>query len=250
MERTRFWSRVGQWFQGVNGVSDGDGGRSAADRDANVAERSGDDEAPSDPSKHGAASRWNLLGRTSAQAAGLGQLNEQLREMSEAWRAFRAEEAERFAAARQVIDDIRKTLNEIAAGVDAQRGLTERVAGRTDDQTACARRSEQSLAQLPKIAEAQQALMASLTQHLELSRQTTEKATGAIDQLHTTLAAIGESIQSSAEAVEEVRRVSSQGTEEVAELIRGEARRMMWFAIAVIALLALGIVAGWIAVFR
>lgn len=249
MERTRFWSRVGQWFQGVDSASDENGGRSARP-EAGVGPTAGDDVPQSDAARSAVAARWTVLGRTSARSAEAEQLHVHLREMAEESRATHVRQAEAFTSARRILDDVRKLLAEIAAGAEVHRGLMERVAGRTDDQAACARRSEQSLSQLPKMADTQQALMASLTQHLELSRQTTEKAAGAIERLHATLAEIGAEVAASAEAVEELRRGSSESENAIVGLIRTEARRIIWFAGAAIGVLVISGVAGWIAVFR
>ncbi len=148
MEKTGFWSRVGQWIQGT--------GRE------DLEPRFEADESPPDhplgrldgrpPTKQrrthdGSAHRlWSRLGGASVRADRLEQLFAKFVEVTESIRAHLERQTLRSEEMARSLSQLDHGVGELSTTSRSQQDLFEPIAARIHDQAACTARIEQTLA--------------------------------------------------------------------------------------------------------
>ncbi len=252
MEKGKFWSRMGQWFQGTGRQGlDPDLGSEATSQDRLQDGPDGRRAAKPRRTNDGSGTRvWLRLGGASARADRLEQFHTRLVELAESIRTHVERQAGQSEAAAISLNRLADKIMQLCEESQSRRAMLERIVSGINEQAASTKRIEQSLSQLPQLAEGQRTTMVSLAQHLDLSRQTNEKGAATLDQFQRTLVALGEGINASAGALNDLRADTIDRQERLAAVVHQHARRMTWFAAAAIALLTATAASSWIALLR
>ncbi len=252
MEKTGFWSRVGQWIQGT-GREDLEPRFEADDSPPDHPHGRLDGRPTTKPRRthDGSAHRlWSRLGGASVRADRLEQLFTKFVELTESIGAHLERQSLLSEEMARSLSQLDHGVGELSTTSRSQQVLLEQIAARMHDQAACTARIEQTLAPLPQRIQEHRDTMVSIARYLESSRQANEKGVAAMEQFQRTLTTLVEGVQASAGALNDLRTDALERQERLSAGAERQSRRLTWFAATAVALLVIGAAAGWVAVFR
>ncbi len=111
-----------------------------------------------------------------------------------------------------------------------------------------AKRVEESLSQLPKLADAQRETMVSIGRQLNVSREAGERMVDTVRDVGQTVTKVGEATEASTRNIQEMRWDAAARDERVAVLLEEQTRRFAIFAWVAIGLAVVAVAAGVYAV--
>ena len=252
MEKTGFWSRVGQWIQGT-GREDLQPRFEADESPPDHPLGRLDGRPPTKPRRthDGLAHRlWSRLGGASVRADRLEQLFTKFVDLTESIGAHLERQTLRSEEMARSLSQLNYGVGELSTTLQSQQALHEQIAARIHDQAACTARVEETLASLTPRIQEHRDTMVSIARHLESSRQANEKGAAAMEQFQRALTTLVEGVQASAGALNDLRTDALERQERLSAGVERQSRRLTWFAATAVALLAIGAAAGWVAVFR
>ena len=252
MERTKFWSRVGHWFAGT--------GRATASASADQAGPAPAPEAPParsslpDPAlitAEGGSGPISKL-RASRSSSSLNRIEETYRELAQ-W----MEKIERQLGAQtdhtgritQLLDRLATGLANVPARTQQQAELLTAIREDASTQVACAKRVEESVSQLPQIADAQRETMVSIGRQLGLAREASDRMAATVAENHEVLGRLGEAMDASTKALQEMRWDVSARDAQISALLTEHTRRFTQFAWCAIGLAAVAATIACLALF-
>ncbi|MGD2109266.1 MAG: hypothetical protein PVI86_07725 [Phycisphaerae bacterium] len=119
----------------------------------------------------------------------------------------------------------------------------------TAEQLVCLKRIEESLSQLPQIADAQRETMVSVARQLDLAREASEKAASTNAQCKEVLDRLGEATNASTKTLQEMRWDVSARDAQISSLLSEHTRRFTWFAWSAIGVATVAAILGLVALF-
>ncbi len=197
MEPTRLWTRMGSWFRHAvradNGDAGDDGVSALAVSDGNSVEMT------VRPSPDGDGTRRR--GGGSDRGSGL----EEMKELIDSTRTHLAEQTQSVAAIRAALDRVTESLARIASDSPRQADLLEGMASRIDAGASAAKKAEESLSELPRIADAQRETMVSVARQLDLLHGSAERSAGALTEFRASVSHLGEAGDANLVALADLR---------------------------------------------
>ena len=258
VEKPTFWSRVGHWLRS-SGELDGTVSRSESEQrrpaESTATEQSSSvsTETPvsGDGAKEGAASAMRL--RTGRHGLDLARLEEQQARAAELMEAIRDHLASQNEQSKQIGVSLEELAKHVALLSDASGSQLDQFHRINEEVTvggACAKRIEQSLSQLPQIADAQRETMVSIGRQLDVLRDTSSGVAKTLEGFGEAVSRLSEAGGASAEVLKSLRTDSAARGERIAALIEEQTKRLTVFASVAIAVAAIAAVLGLVALFR
>jgi len=244
MERTKLWKRVGNWLKPVSGRS---GNSTDEPRVSSAAVPEVDGEV---------ASRTNggsSLFRRSRANPQLERLEAQYTRVVDLIGSVQTHLGQQRERAERMADSLDRLAQSLSYLPDASRNQLEALAGIKDQLAsdgAGLRRLEESIAQLPQIADAQRETMVAIAGHLETSRETTAKVVGALDGFQESMAHVGEATSATGRAIEKIRWDQAARDERLTAILQQQTKRFSTFATAAFVLAAIATVSAIVALYR
>lgn len=241
MERTGFWTRMGQWFKSIS-AGDGysDGGNGEPHPPGNGA--NGSHGEPGSTISRLRNPRAASLERLEQEYARVVKLIESVQKHLEE----HSDRSERIASA---LDTLAGNLSHVPDASRTQIDLLAKIGEKLSADAATSRNLEQSLSQLPRLADAQRETMVAIGRQLEASRESSERVATMLDGFHKGLAQVAESTSATGRALEKTRFDSSTRDERLAAILQEQSKRLTTFAVAAISLASVAALASVIAMF-
>jgi len=252
VERTKFWSRVGHWFAGADRAT----ASASADPASPVPNPEGapPTSSPPDPAliaTEGGSGPISKL-RASRSSPSVNRLEETYRELAQ-W----MEKIERHLGAQtdhteriaQLLDRLATGLANVPARTQQQAELLTAIREDASIQVGCAKRVEESVSQLPQIADAQRETMVSIGRQLDLAREASERVAATIAENHEVLGKLGEATNASVKALQEMRWDVSARDAQISALLTEHTKRFTQFAFCAIGLAAIAATIACLALF-
>lgn len=253
MEKVRFWSRVGGWLK-RSGRPIEDGGEGGIVEPFGFAPAttgnppgSAQTQASDEPSKP--LSRFRLP----RPGSNLQRLEEEYGRMVnlvdaiETHLGAQAKQSEKMARS---LDRLAENLSHVPDASRKELELLSTISESAGSSAASAKRTEDGLLQLPRIADAQRESMVSLRQQLDVSQQTDERVAGAMGEVQQAVTKMGEATNASAKGLQDMRWEASACAEHVVKLLEAQTKRLTIFACSAIALALVAAAVGTFALFR
>lgn len=244
MERTRFWSRVGHWFRAAN-HPDGDGGGSGG-----IAEM----ESASPRLTQAVTGVEPLQDPPIPQAAQLEIERERLDEAYSRILDLIASIRNHLELQDQRAERMAPTVDRLATGLanipEAARTQVELLSGITkhlENDADRAKRIEGLLSQLPHLADAQRETMVSVARQLDLAMEISGRQTGVLEECQGALSHLGDLATESTAALGKLYAESTEKEERLVRLITVQTSRLTLFCGAAIAVAAVAVVLGLLA---
>ncbi len=253
MQKARFWSRVGGWLRRPS-------------RPAEDADESGMVEpfgfAPATTAKPPGSVQAHMTEETSKPlsrfrfarpGSNLLRLEEEYSRMVnlidsiETHLGAQAKQSEKMARS---LDRLAENLSHIPETSRRELELLSTISESAGTSAASAKRTEDGLVQLPRIADAQRESMVSLRQQLDASQQTDERVAGAMGGVQEAVTKMGEATDASAKGLRDMRWEASACAEHVIKLVEAQTKRLTIFACSAIALALVAAAVGTFALFR
>lgn len=241
MERTGFWTRMGQWFKSISageGLSDQ---RHELQAPGNGAHGSSHDDPNGSAISRPRNPRANLE-RLEQEYSRVVKLIESVQKHLEE----HSDRSERIATA---LDKLAGNLSHVPDASRTQIDLLAKIGEKLSADAATSRNLEQSLSQLPRLADAQRETMVAIGRQLEASRESSERVASMLDGFHKGLAQVAESTSATGRALEKTRFDSSTRDERLAAILQEQSKRLTTFAVAAISLASVAALASVIAMF-
>ncbi len=155
------------------------------------------------------------------------------------------------ARSKEAADALGRLAESLAHLPDAskmQLAIVSRISEQMASDALIGKRLEESLSQLPAIADAQRETMVTIGRRLDASREVTERVVATLDGVNDSVVRVGEAAAATARALEKVRWDAAARDEQLAHVLREQTRRLtmctaaalvLAFTAAAIALIAL-----------
>ncbi len=197
MEPARLWTRMGSWFRHAvrtNGDEAADVGLSALsvsdDGGAGAAIR---------PSPDGDGARRRGGGPDRSGGA------DEMKELVESVRADLTAQTQSVEAVRVTLERVAELLERVAGDSPQLAELLTGMAGQIDAGAAASKKAEESLSELPRIADAQRETMVSVARQLDLLHGSAERSAGALTEFKGSVTHLGEAGDATLAALSELR---------------------------------------------
>ncbi len=253
LAKTKFWSRVGHWISGSGRseereAMDQQAGPLAPRSSGHVEVESGS-AAPLAEQASAAVSRLKFT-RSSPNPDRLEEEHARVATLIDAMQRHLSSQAESSEALARWQDELVQSLSQVPETSRKHLELLTAISDAVSLNAAGAKRVEESLVQLPQLADAQRETMVSIAGQLDLSRQTTERVAGAIEGFQQVLIKLGETSEMSTRTLQHMRLDAAAGEERVAELLEQQSKRLVVFAWSALGLCVVAAVLGLVALFR
>ncbi len=244
MERKKLWTKVGDWFKpasGSHGISvddsqitdsldsDGKGNRTVS--------------SPAGSSLFRRSRRNPQLDRLEAEYARVVDLMGSV----QTHLSDQGVRGERMAGS---LDSLAESLSYVPDASRAQLDALGAIKDQLATDGAGLRRLEESIAQLPQIADAQRETMVAIARDLEESRETTAKVVGTLDGFRESMSQVGEASSATGRAIEKIRWDQAARDERLTAILQQQTKRLSAFTTAAFVLAAVATVASVVALFR
>lgn len=236
MERTGFWTRMGQWFKSISA------GEGFSDDNTAVGNGANGSHDPAGSAITRVRNPRANLERLEQEYGRVVKLIESVQKHLEE----HGDRSERIAAA---LDKLAGTLSHVPDASRTQIDLLAKIGEKLSADAATSRNLEQSLSQLPRLADAQRETMVAIGRQLEASRESSERVATMLDGFHKGLAQVAESASATGRALEKTRWDSSTRDERLAAILQEQSKRLTTFAVAAISLASVAALASVIAMF-
>lgn len=243
MERTKLWTKVGNWFKP-------DSGR---DRESAGNSRISGSPIPGQQSSEISRSEGSSLFRRSRTNPQLERLEAEYTRVVDligSVQTHLGEQRERADRMAGSLDSLAESLTHFPDASRAQLDALAAIKDQLASDGAGLHRLEESIAQLPQIADAQRETMVTIARHLEESRETTAKVVGTLDGFRESMAQVGEATSATGRAIEKIRWDHAARDERLTAILQQQAKRLSTFATAAFVLAAVATVAVVVALFR
>lgn len=231
MEKTGFWTRVGQWFKSVNAMGgDADLGGSPLDPDSGLDSNDGQHE--------GVRAPVTVPARRMHRASGLERLEEEyarIVNLMDRVQKHMEEQGERSQRMADSLDRLNETLASLPQATAEQSQLLARMDQRLASEAASLRKLEDELCQLPALADAQREAMVSIHRQLEASRDGSQKLNATLGEFRDGLGRLTEATGATGRALEKVSGEAVAREDRLARILELQGKRFTVFAIAAIA---------------
>ena len=128
--------------------------------------------------------------------------------------------------------------------------LLSRISEAAQADAASAKRVEEGLLQLPQLADGQRETMVSIGRQLDLSRQTNERIADTMEGFQQAITSLGETVEASSKALQEMRWDATAREERVASLLQHQTRWLVTFGWSAIGFAAIAAIVGLIVLLR
>ena len=248
MEKTSFWSRVGDMLRrpGRAVGSRGDGRSAGLSGTASMTDSDTGDPGIRPP----IASKRHLARR---EAGGREPLEEGftrvvgLVESIQAHFKLQDERAERMAAS---FDRIAESLAQVPEASQTQVESLREIREQLQAGTAWTKRIEDSLSELPRMADAQRETMVSMGRQLEVLREADDRGTEVMGELGQSMSRLEDAAKASTGVLKDMHTDSAAREERMTGLVREQTRQLMRFALAAIVLAAVAALVSVVALLR
>lgn len=253
VQKMRFWTRVGHWLKGsgrpVNyEVEDPATGPLESRASPNPSIQDG----VQTPLTEDRSSPVTKL-RLSRSGPGLERLEEEYArvvKLIDAVQEHLASQADRSEMMARSLERLAESLAFVPEASRRQLELLSAISETVAADAACAKRVEESLSQLPGIADAQRETMVSIGRQLDSSRQTSDRIATTTDSLQQAVTRLGEATDASAKVTEEMHRDTRSNDQRVATLLQEQSKRFALFAWSAVGLAAVAAALGLFALLR
>lgn len=253
MEKQTFWSRVGHWFKRSPrpvgyGPENAPAGALEPTSGVDGDIRSAPDAASATEAR-GSLSRF----RFSRSGPNLERLDEEYARvvnLMESIQTHLAAQAERSDIMARSLDRLAEGLAQVPDASRKHLELLSTMSEAVAAGAASAKRVEESLIQLPQLADAQRETMVSIGRQLDLSRQTSGRVADTMDQSREAITKLSEATGASTKTLQEMHQEAGVRDERAAFLLQEQTKRLVMFAWSAIGLAVVVAVVGLIALFR
>jgi len=238
MEGVGFWSRVGHWFKRGDSLIE----------DRLPGNGSGDDGdmpriIPSRRDGNGSGGTSKLRGfRSDTRPDRLAADHERLVSLMESVRQHLESQGERSERMAASLDRLAESLAHLPAVSETQSGLLRTISESLAAEAAVTKRIEEGLSQVPRIADAQRETMVAMGRQLDVTRQTSDRVGGAVEDVRKAITDLGEVTGSSSKTMQEIWSQASMREERLSLLVAEQTRRLTWFACSAIGLAGIAVV--------
>ncbi len=246
MERTSFWSRVGGWLRHSNRSTLG--ARVFQERNyAQTMNRNGRDTTSTFHENPLGGATGIIRGKATRRQRdeGLAKLGTVLDSLQKHFDTHEqrsgtiAESLEKLAAHLAPIPETSKAHSELLGAI--RDGL--------EAHAARAKRIDESLSQLPQLADLQRETFVSIGRQLEVSRQTSERVAEVLNRFQQAVTVFGDATTASTAALREIQTDSAVKQQQMVKVLEDQTKRFTFFAgVAIAAALlvaVLGLAAAW-----
>jgi len=246
MEKTRFWSRVGDWFKHSH--------RSVALVEA----LSYAPEAPHtavDGNGHAVTDRFTESAvairspKRPVEARGPEDRYAKIEALVDSLQEHFVVQDTRSEKIAASLERLAVSLAHLPEVSKAQLDILATIRDGLEAHAVRGKRLDESLAQLPQLADAQRETMASIGRQLDLSRQTSEQVSTVLDRFQQAVSGLGDATTASASALRQLHADSSAKEERMIHVLEQQTKRFTFFACVAIgaALVAalIGLAAAW-----
>lgn len=250
-EKSTFWSRVGHWFRSP--------GRGAEGLEAG-ANALGDSTLPDaiDPTGiavtgDSAGARLTTRFRLGNRETAIERLEEgynRVIQLIESMQRHMAIQEERSATIADAVSKLAVAMSQTPQTMEQSRALLEALGDRAESQTQSLRRLEESLTQLPHLADAQRETMTLVSHQLDGMRRTTDSVTSTLDGFRTAVDRLGTATQESSAALAQWHEDSALRERRMAELLSEQTKRLTFFSVAAVCAAVAAAVIGLAALLR
>ncbi len=232
-ERVKSWIRWGEWFRFSHrplALAAALGGRSPLVSSAVGASlRTADAQSSQQPSNGFTLDRrsGHKSARKQHELSRLGNGHTTLFELVESINARFEQQDRRSERVAALLDKLAADLSGLPG---ASRGQVEMLAGvreTVEQLSARARRCEESVAQLPQLADAQREAMAGIGRQLETTRLTSDRVAAAIDEFRRAVAGLGEATGASTAAIRQMHVAADSREDRMVTMLEKQNRRFI-----------------------
>ena len=252
MERTRFWSRVGNWFTGADKATASAAGDGAAGIQPSEVSSPTDSQPDATPiageSRSGTTSRLRAS-RSGPSSGGIEEQHPQLAESVERLERHLASQAEHTERIAGSLDRLGAGVVDLPEAARQQSELLSAIHQEASAQLACAKRIEESISQLPQTADAQRETMVSIGRQLDLSKEASDRVAAIIAEHHEVLGKLAEATTATTKALQEMRWDVSARDAQFSTLLTQHTKRFTLFAWSAIGLAVVAAIIGLLALF-
>ena len=253
MEKPTFWSRVGHWFKRSPrpvGYGFQEAPAGALERTSNV---NGDirnaPNASTSTEGKGTISKF----RFSRSGTNLERLDEEYARVVNLMEAIQTHlemQAKRSDIMARSLDRLAEGLAQVPDASRKHLELLSTISEAVAAGAASAKRVEESLIQLPQLADAQRETMVSIGRQLDLSQQTSGRVADTMDESREAITKLSVATEASTRTLREMHQEAGVRDERAAFLLQEQTRRLVMFAWSAIGLAVVVAVVGLIALFR
>jgi len=243
MERTKLWTKVGNWFKPGTGRRGDSGG------DSQITSPSTSDGNGNSTTTSATGSSLFRRSRTNPQLDRLEAEYTRVGDLIGSVQTHLGDQRDRAERIAGSLDSLAASLSYVPDATRAQLDALGAIKDQLATDGAGLRRLEENIAQLPQIADAQRETMVAIARHLEESRETTAKVVGTLDGFRESMSQVGEATSATGRAIEKIRWDQAARDERLAAILQQQTKRLSTFATAAFVLAAVATVASVIALF-
>lgn len=249
MESQKFWSRVGQWFRKPESATPS----TSFDALAGTAPDVPTGPAPMMPVTLTETSRASGLFRRSRSNLEIERLEaryvrvEGLMDAIERHMESQSDRSERIAGA---LDTLVTNLSGVPEAFRHQSDVLSKIRETMTAEQARAGRIEESLAQWPRLADAQRETMVTISRQLDEAREANTQTVSVVEECKSAFGSVEETAQASTKAIERYAGEATASAQRMALLLEEQARQFQIFAWAAIGLAGVAAVIAVIAMVR
>lgn len=250
-DKEKFWKRVGGWFKTIRPEPYDDSMVSESnvstfteiemDADDAVIHSSSDLSAPS------------IKSRLSKSSAGLERIEQEYNRvvgLVESMQEHLGQNAERTEMMAKSIERLADNLEALPETSRRQLEVLESIREEAAADTQRAVNIEQSLSQLPQLADAQREVMVTISRRMEESKDTDEKLSETLSGVRQSVELMSRATETSANAITMMRSEESERQDKIAKLLQQQTDRITWMASSAIALAVIAVILGLISLFK
>jgi hypothetical protein len=164
--------------------------------------------------------------------------------------AHMASQSERSEAMVRSLDRLANGIRDMSQTSQAHLELLSGISEAAQADAASAKRLEEGLLQLPQLADGQREAMVSIGRQLDMYRQTDERIAEAMEGFRQAITSLGDTVEASGKALQEMRWDATAREERVASLLLQQTKWLVTFGWSAISLAAIAAIVGLIALFR
>lgn len=190
--------------------------------------------------------------RVSRSSPSPSRIEEQYRELAQSIEklehhlASQAQHTERIVHA---LDRLTASVADAPSAAQQQSDLLSAIRQEASTQAASMKRIEESVSQLPQIADAQRETMVSIGRQLDLAREASDRVAATIGEYHEVLGKLSEATHASTKALQEMRWDVSARDAQISTLLTEHTKRFTLFAWSAIGLAAVAAIIALLALF-
>jgi uncharacterized membrane protein YccC len=252
LNRSSFWSRMGEWFKSSNrGIAvtelsstDSLTVNPTAPSSGNLLDPGPDDDAPSD---------INGRGRFSGRRRELKRVEDGYNRVVGLVESLQAHFEEQDRRTADIAASLERLATSLSHMPEASRGQFEVLSAMRDvleHHAARAKRFEDCVTQLPQLADAQRETMTAIAHQLDHSHKSNDRVGAALENFQQAVASLSEATAGSTVALREMHNDSSARESRMVTMLDQQARRFTFFACVAVGMgvivAGLGLLTAWL----